>query len=175
MHQRSATVLSCVTPEPQGSAARGDWHRQDPPPPTPPSPPLGGGTVCSGWWNVCYICWPEFVDWFTSRQVSPWRSGSKVPRLLLTAGELLCRRAESRRRISLHTVACTRHSGEDMSDSQHESCTGSGKWGFFSPWIGAFTPKWNVFFIVIPAYHVCEERHLKKKHEHLSECILALP
>lgn len=35
-------MLSCVTPEPQGSAARGDWHRQDPPPPTPPPIPWGG-------------------------------------------------------------------------------------------------------------------------------------
>lgn len=47
---------------------------------TAPIGPPGGErvTMCSGWWNVCYTCWPEFSDWFTSYQASPWRSGSKV-------------------------------------------------------------------------------------------------
>lgn len=60
-----------------------------------PIGPPGGErvTMCSGWWNVCYTCWPEFSDWFTSYQASPWRSGSKVlGGHTFTAGEVLCRR-----------------------------------------------------------------------------------
>lgn len=154
-----------------GSATRGDWRWQPPHPDThtttTTTPPWGGTRMCSGWWNVCYmlpwICW--LIHLSPGLTVEKWIRG--------------CEGASHRRKATLQTCwertpdhfahsRVTRQSGEDMSDSQRESCKSSRKWRVL--FVCHFTPKWNLYFVANLDYHVPDI--IKKKGLSISASVL---